>query len=53
MAVLILFYIIQLFDMNELMQPDNTDLLRETIIIIIGLIVRWFEKKKLKDNVKH
>jgi len=36
--------------MMELTQPDNADLFRETIIVIIGLIIRWIEKRKLKRN---
>ena len=36
--------------MMELTQPDNADLLRETIIVIIGLIIRWIEKRKLKRD---
>lgn len=36
--------------MQEIIQPDNIDLIRETIIIIVGLIIRWFEKKKMKNN---
>jgi hypothetical protein len=36
--------------MIEIIQPDKIDLLRETIIIIVGLIIRWFEKKKIKDG---
>ena len=38
--------------MQEIIQPDNIDLIRETIIIIVGLIIRWFEKKKMKNDGK-
>ena len=38
--------------MMELTQLDNADLLRETIIVIIGLIIRWIEKRKLKRDGK-
>jgi hypothetical protein len=34
--------------MNEFIQPDKIDLLREALIIIIGVIIRYFEKKKIK-----
>lgn len=36
--------------MHELIEPDKIDLLRETIIVIVGLIIRWFERKKLKND---
>ncbi len=34
--------------MNEFIQPDKIDLLREALIIIIGVIIRYFEKRKIK-----
>jgi hypothetical protein len=34
--------------MNEFIQPDKIDLLREALIIIIGVLIRYFEKKKIK-----
>ncbi len=34
--------------MNEFIQPDKIDLLREALIIMIGVIIRYFEKKKIK-----
>ena len=34
--------------MSEFIQPDKIDLLREALIIIIGVIIRYFEKKKIK-----
>ncbi len=34
------------------MNPTSDDLLRETIIILIGLIVRAIEKRKLKKQLK-
>ena len=36
--------------MSEFIEPDKVDLIRETLIIIIGFIIRYFEKKKLKKN---
>jgi hypothetical protein len=38
--------------MEEILNPDKNDLIRETIIILIGLISRWFTLRKLKKN-KH
>jgi hypothetical protein len=38
--------------MEEIMNPTSDDLLRETIIILIGLIVRAIEKRKLKKQLK-
>jgi len=34
--------------MNEFIQPDKIDLFREALIIIIGVLIRYFEKKKIK-----
>jgi hypothetical protein len=34
--------------MNEFIQPDKIDLLREALIIIIGVLIRYFEKRKIK-----
>jgi hypothetical protein len=34
--------------MSEFIQPDKIDLLREALIIIIGVLIRYFEKKKIK-----
>jgi hypothetical protein len=36
--------------MEEFTDPSSGDLLRETIIIVIGLIVRWIEKRKAKKG---
>ena len=38
--------------MQELFNPDKHDLIRETIMVIFGLIARWIElrKYKRKDN---
>lgn len=36
--------------MQELFNPDQHDLIRETIIIIFGLIARWIELRKLKKK---
>jgi len=34
--------------MQNLLQPDHGDLLRETIIILFGIIARWLELRKIK-----
>lgn len=36
--------------MTELFNPDKHDLIRETIIVLIGLITRWIELRKLKKK---
>lgn len=36
--------------MSEFIQPDKFDLIRETLIVLIGFIIRYFEKKKLKND---
>jgi hypothetical protein len=38
--------------MENLFNPDKHDLIRETIMVIFGLIARWIElrKYKRKDN---
>ena len=38
--------------LEEIINPDKHDLIRETIIVLIGLISRWFTLRKLKKN-KH
>jgi len=35
---------------HEILNPETGDLIRETILIVIGLIIRWFERKKIKDG---
>jgi hypothetical protein len=34
--------------MSEFIQPDKIDLLREALIVIIGVLIRYFEKRKIK-----
>lgn len=36
--------------MQEFFNPDKHDLIRETIIVIFGLIARWIELRKLKKK---
>ena len=36
--------------MQELFNPDQHDIIRETIIVIFGLIARWIELRKLKKK---
>ena len=38
--------------MEEIINPTSDDLLRETIIILLGLIVRAIEKRKMKKQLK-
>lgn len=35
--------------MEEIFSPSKFDLIREALIIFAGLIVRYFEKRKLKN----
>lgn len=35
--------------MDEILNPSKFDLIREAIIIFAGLIIRYFEKRKLKN----
>jgi hypothetical protein len=39
--------------MEEFTSPESTDLLREAIIIIVGLIIRAIEKRKLKKSMQN
>ena len=36
--------------MGQFFDIDKIDLFRESIIIVIGLIIRWLEKKKIKND---
>lgn len=36
--------------MEQLTNPESTDLLREAIIIIVGLIIRAIEKRRMKKS---
>jgi hypothetical protein len=38
--------------MQQIFNPDKHDLIRETIIIIFGLIARWIELRKFKRKDK-
>lgn len=38
--------------MQEVLTPNNADLIREIGIIIIGLIIRFLEKRKDRKNAK-
>lgn len=35
---------------NKVLNPETGDLIRETIIVIVGLIIRWLEKRKIKND---
>ena len=39
--------------MEEFTNPEGTDLLREAIIIIVGLIIRAIEKRRLKKSLQN
>jgi len=39
--------------MEEFSNPESTDLLREAIIIIVGLIIRAIEKRRLKKSLQN
>lgn len=36
--------------MQNLFDPDKSDLIREAIIVISGLIMRWLELRKIKKQ---
>jgi len=36
--------------MNEFIQPNQIDIIREAIIILAGLIIRHFEKKRINKQ---
>jgi hypothetical protein len=36
--------------MQNFLHPDKIDLLRETLIVLIGIIARWMELRKLKKK---
>lgn len=35
---------------QELINPSTADLIRETIIVVFGLVIRFFELKKRKEK---
>jgi hypothetical protein len=39
--------------MEEFTSPEGTDLLREAIIVIVGLIIRAIEKRRLKKSLEN
>lgn len=39
--------------MQELINPDKHDLIRETFLVIFGLIIRWIEIRKMKKANKN
>ena len=39
--------------MEEIMPNESTDLLREAIIVIVGLIIRAIEKRRLKKSLQN
>jgi len=36
--------------MENFLNPDKADLIRETILVLFGIIFRWIELKKLKNK---
>lgn len=36
--------------MQNLFNPEKADLIREAIIVISGIIIRWLELRKLKKQ---
>jgi hypothetical protein len=36
--------------MENFLNPDKADLIRETILVLFGIIFRWIELKKLKKK---
>ena len=36
--------------MQEILNPDKHDLIRETIIVLIGLLSRWITLRKIKKQ---
>jgi len=36
--------------MNEFLEPSNADLLRELLLVVFGVLFRYFEKRKMKKN---
>ena len=38
--------------MQEFLNPDKHDLIRETFLVIFGLVIRWIEIRKMKKAAK-
>jgi hypothetical protein len=36
--------------MEKIIQPDQWDIIREAAIVIVGLIIRFLELRKIKKN---
>jgi len=36
--------------MQEFLNPDKADLIRETILVLFGIVLRWIELRKLKKK---
>jgi len=39
--------------MQEFLNPDKHDLIRETFLVIFGLVIRWIEIRKMKKAEKN
>lgn len=36
--------------MEKILQPDQWDLIREAAIVLVGFIIRFLEKRKMKKE---
>ena len=36
--------------MENFLNPDKADLIRETILVLFGIVLRWIELRKLKKK---
>lgn len=36
--------------MEKILTPDHFDLIREAFIVLTGLIIRWFELRRIKNK---
>ena len=34
--------------MENFLNPDKADLIRETFLVLLGIVLRWIELRKLK-----
>ena len=39
--------------MQHILNPDKIDLIRETIIILFGVLARWYELRKIKRKANN
>lgn len=36
--------------MENFLNPDKADLIRETFLVLFGIVLRWIELRKLKNK---